>query len=119
MTCANGSLAACPQSSKLVFLVSGDDTHGALSAYAEPLDGQGERVVYFSREVGSPTFPTSSSGTRVFNRAAKLEGTHFPGRYRIRAFLADDSLNRDELISGPRDRSVRTTLSIDLRVIED
>jgi hypothetical protein len=115
VTCAAGSLAACPHSSKLVFVVSGEGVHGALSAYAEPLDGQGERILYFTREAGAPAL-TAGDGTRVFHRAVMLAGTHRAGRYRIHAVLTDRPLDRNELLQGPPEESIKASLSTEISV---
>lgn len=105
VTCSDGTLSACPLSAKLVFLVSGSAQHGFLSAYAEPLDTGAERVWYFSHEAGSPQLTPASDGTHVFDRAVTIAGSHRPGRYRVRAFLAERPLAREEMLAdGPLTR---------------
>jgi hypothetical protein len=112
--CDDGTLTACPSSSKLVFIVSGERTSGFLSAYAEPLDAGGELVWYFSREAQSPRLVGVSDGTRVFDRAVKLSGSHRPGRYRIHAFLAPRPLSRAEMLTSFQMDAARTQIEISI-----
>ncbi len=112
--CDGGTLTSCPSSSKLVFIVSGEHTSGFLSAYAEPLDAGGERVWYFSREAESPRLVGVSDGTRVFDRAVKLGGSHRPGRYRIYAFVAPQPLSHGEMLTSPQTDVARTQIEISI-----
>lgn len=120
VVCSGGTLAACPLSSKLIFVAS--DAHGELflSGYAEPIDAAAtERVWYFSRETGSPQLAAAVEGTRVFEQAVRVSGTHPPGRYRVHAYLTDRPLERDELLTS-RDRGpFRASVHAELVVVED
>jgi hypothetical protein len=115
-TCSEGSLAACPISAKLVFVVSGDGAGGFLSAYAEPLDAGAERVWYFSREANSPELKRSGNGTRVFDRAVKLAGSHRPGRYRVHAFLAKRPLTHAEMLASGAGVRILTSIHSDVTI---
>lgn len=114
--CADGSLAACPISSRLIFAVSGDATTGFLSAYAEPLEPGAERVWYFARESQSPELAGVANGTRVFEQAVQLVGSHQRGRYRVHAFLADAALGQDEMLANPSGQA-RATVHAELHII--
>lgn len=118
--CSQGTLAACPSSSDLVFVVSGSDRSCVLSAYAEPLDGHAERVWYFARESESPRVVAGAATTHVFERAVRLTGTHQPGRYRVHAFLADRALAHDEMLAGAAESvgGVYVRTQSDLLVLE-
>jgi hypothetical protein len=118
--CSEGSLDACPTTAKLAFLAAGDGTTGFLSAYAEPLDPSAgaERVWYFSRETESPQLTAGADGTRVFERAVRLTGTHRTGRYRVHAFLADHPLGRDDMLGAVSRKGVLASVQIDLTVVE-
>jgi hypothetical protein len=105
--CADGTLGACPKSSRLFFSVAGDRTSGFLSAYAEPLDMPGERIWYFSSETLSPQPVGAVDGTRVFDHAVNLGGTHRPGRYRIHAFLAPRPLSHTEMLESAGSQALR------------
>ena len=119
LRCSGGTLAACPLSSKLVFLLSGSAETGFLSAYAEPLTSGAERVWYFSREVHSPALAEPLDGTYVFDRAVGLGGSHRAGRYRVHAFLADQPLTHGELLSPHVQERARASLHIDVNLIEE
>jgi hypothetical protein len=100
LICSGGRPDACPISSQLIFAVSGDATSGFLSAYAEPLEPGAERVWYFSRDGDSPVLDGVRDGTRVFERAVRLAGTHQTGRYRVHVFLSDVALTPAEMLAG-------------------
>ena len=114
--CSDGELTACPQTATLVFTVSGDQVSGFLSAYAEPLGPEAERVWYFSKESGSLELDVPADGTRVFQRAVRISPTHPPGRYRVHAFLADRPLGHDEMLAEDLGAAVRSTLQAELVV---
>jgi hypothetical protein len=116
--CSHGTLADCPISATLSFAVSGGGAAGQLSAYAEPLDGQGERVWYFSSDTRTAELAGQAGETRAFNRAVRLAGTHRPGRYRIHAFLADRALTPAEMLAGPPSGAVQISLRRELFVAE-
>lgn len=104
MRCSGGTLAACPWSSELVFVLSGKPGTGFLSAYAEPVGHDDERVFYFSKEDGSAELVVPAEGERVSERAVRLPAGQGPGSYRVHAVLADRPLSRDELLEGSGQR---------------
>jgi hypothetical protein len=114
LRCTGGTLAACPLSSSLVFVVAGSAEAGFLSAYAEPLSAGAERVWYFSRETNSPELPGPLDGTHVFDRAVQLIGSHRAGRYRVHAFVSEQPLARAELLSLRPNRRVHTSLHAEI-----
>jgi hypothetical protein len=116
--CADGTLAACPSSSKLIFIASGASADGYLSAYAEPDDAALGRIWYFTREAGSPQLAVGDR-TAVFEQAVLLTGTHTAGRYRVHAYLADRPLGRDELLAGPSAQVIRASMQAELAVVEE
>jgi hypothetical protein len=117
--CSEGTLAACPRSSKLIFVVSGAPAQGFLSAYAEPVDAAMPRIWYFSREAGSPQLASAGDETRVFEHAVRLSETHPAGRYRVHAHLSDRPLGREELLASPGAQIIRASMRAELVVIED
>jgi hypothetical protein len=119
LRCSDGRLSACPLSSKLVFLVSGEADAGFLSAYAEPLEAGMERVWYFSREAHSPELALPLNGTHVFDRGVSLAGSHRAGRYRVHAFLSDQPLTHAELLAGPPSQRVRASLHTEITLTEE
>jgi hypothetical protein len=118
LVCSGGSLDACPISAKLVFAVTGDDTSGFVSAYAEPLDPGAERVWYFSRQVGSPQLNGIGDGTRVLDRAVQLASAHQPGGYRVHVFLSEAALTPDEMLGGAG-ASATANLQVELHIVGD
>jgi hypothetical protein len=121
MSCSGGTLGTCPASSNLVFLVSGDSSAGYLSAYAEPLDPDLDRVWYFSQETGSPELG-AAEGTQVFERGVRLRGSHRAGRYRVHAFVADWPLTRAQMLGEPDRNSegtVRTSMHAELVIVDE
>jgi hypothetical protein len=112
VSCEGGELAACPVSGKLVFEVTGKEASGFVSAYAEPIGHEGERVFYGSKEDGSVELPGG--------RAVRAIGLTKAGRYRVHAVLAERPLTREELVraaSGPdAGRGVRAKAQIEIVV---
>jgi hypothetical protein len=115
LICSGGTLEACPLSSKLIFAVAGDATTGFLSAYAEPLEPGTERVWYFSKSNQSPELPRIGEGTRVFERAVQIAGTHRPGRYRVHLFLSDVPLGQEQMLANT-DGLATARSEVELRV---
>jgi hypothetical protein len=117
--CRGGTLAACPKAAELAFTLSGKRAHGFLSAYAEPVGHEGERVFYFSKEDGSAELgPPPAQDTRGTQRAVRLSDEHRAGRYRVRAFVADRMLSREEMQSGGHGARVIATLQVELVIAE-
>jgi hypothetical protein len=98
ISCAGGTLAACPIGSRLVFGVEGAES-GYLAAYADPTAG-GERIWYFSRDSQSPAL-APVAGTQVAKKAILLGAEHAPGRYRVHVLVTAQPLSRAELSQGP------------------
>jgi hypothetical protein len=91
---------------------------GFLSAYAEPIGHDAERVFYFSKEDGSVRVTVPAEGTRVAERTVRLPAAQEPGRYRVHAVLAERALSRDEMLAaaGQRGVEVRVTTRVELIV---
>jgi len=102
VTCRGGTLSACPRGAEIVFAIAGKGVEGFLSAYAEPIGREGERVFYFSTEDGSAKIATDTSGAgvRVAERAMRIPDAQRAGRYRVHAYLAQRALGRDEMQSA-------------------
>lgn len=110
VSCEDGELTACPGSAKLVFEVTGKKASGFLSAYAEPIGHEGERVFYYSKEDGSAKLQGDS--------AVRPRRLTKPGRYRVHAMIAERPLTREELVraasglDGARDLRVKAQIEI-------
>ncbi len=91
VTCRGGTLSACPRAAEIVFAIAGKGVQGFLSAYAEPIGGEGERVFYFSDEDGGAKITTGGQGAGggVAERAVRIPDAQRAGRYRVQAFLAE------------------------------
>ena len=116
--CSGGTLEACPKSSSLVFTLSRGRADGFLSAYAEPVGHDGERVFYFSKEDGSVKLGVAAGGKGDAEHTVRVPAAQRPGRYRIHAVLAERALSRDELLAGAGKPSfeVRVTARVELIV---
>ena len=114
VSCEGGELSACPVSGKLVFEVTGKKASGFLSAYAEPIGHEGERVFYYSKEDGSVEVPGES--------AVRPIGLTKAGRYRVHAVIAERPLTREEVLQQAPARAggaaIRARLQIEIVVPE-
>lgn len=115
VVCSGGTLASCPQGATLMFGASGAAGTGVLSAYAEPLEGNLERIWYFSADGESPRL-TIGGSTDVAQRAVRIGSEHAPGRYRLHVFLTREPVSQATLLAGnPPDAIVGREL--ELRVV--
>ena len=115
--CSGGKLTACPRSSAIVFALKGKGARGFLSAYAEPVGHDGERVFYFSKEDGSAELGVGAEGARVTERAVRIAADQRAGRYRVHAFLAARPFTREEMQSGPGP-GVIATARVEVVIVE-
>jgi hypothetical protein len=115
LSCAGGSLAACPIGSTLLFAV-GEGQEGFLSAYAEPRPA-GERVWYFSAEGAAPAVH-ASPGLQGAAKAIRVGPEHAPGAYVVRIFLARTPLRREVLLAGPPAADLVATRDVPLTIVE-
>jgi hypothetical protein len=99
VACIGGTLASCPQGATLVFGASGVAATGVLSAYAEPMGRDVERIWYFSAEGESPRL-TVGGATDVARRAVRIGSEHAPGRYRLHVFLTRGPATQAMLLAG-------------------
>ena len=118
VTCKGGTLEACPKESELVFTLSGKGARGFLSAYAEPVGREGERVFYFSKEDGSAEVGPAAQDASGTQRAVRLSDEHRAGRYRVHGFVADRMLSREEMQSGGEAARVIASLQVELVIAE-
>jgi hypothetical protein len=93
ISCAGGTLAACPVGSRLLFVAEGAD-RGYLAAWADPVGG-GERIWYFSRDSQSPAL-APVAGTQVAPKAILLGPEHVPGDYTVHVLVTAEPLSRAE-----------------------
>lgn len=118
--CANGTLAACPVSSSLVFTVSDVKERAVLTAYAQRV-GTGpdpKQVLYFEQEGGFVEIPAATEGAPASEHAQRLSPGHKPGRYRVHAFVAGPVRGREEM-RRQRDRDARMSeLRTELVIVE-
>jgi hypothetical protein len=98
ISCAGGTLNACPIGSRLLFAVEGAGT-GYLAAYADPAHG-GQRIWYFSRDGQSPAL-SSEPGTQVAPRAILVGSEHTPGDYLVQVLVTSEPLSRAQLAQAP------------------
>ena len=98
ISCAGGSLDACPVGSRLIFGVEGA-TSGYLAAYADPAGG-GERIWYFSADGQSPAL-APVAGTQVARKAILLGHEHVLGDYLVHVLVTARPLSRAELGQVP------------------
>jgi hypothetical protein len=98
ISCAGGTLSACPVGSRLLFAVEGAGT-GYLAAYADPARG-GERIWYFSRDSQSPAL-APVAGTQVAPKAILLGAEHTPGDYLVQVLVTAEPLSRAQLAQAP------------------
>jgi hypothetical protein len=103
--------------SSLVFTLARGSGDGFLSAYADPVGGDGQRVFYFSMEDGSVKLGVSGQGKGVTERLVRLPAAQRPGRYRVYAVLAERALSRDEMLAGAGQPSVAATVTAQVEVI--
>jgi hypothetical protein len=118
VTCSSGKLTACPASSQLVFSLSGKRGHGFLSAYAEPIGHDAERVFFFSKEDQNAELAVPAEGTRAAERTVPIEKSLRPGRYRVRAFLANRPLGREEMQGGGPGAGVHAKARVEVVIVE-
>ena len=118
VTCSGGALSACPMSSSLVFSLSGKRLSGFLSAYAEPVGHEAERVFYFSKEDGSVELAWPPDAEHEAKRIVRLSALHEPGRYRIHALLADQPQPRSAMTGGELIPGARATARVEMVVVE-
>lgn len=118
VTCKGGTLQACPRGAELVFTLSGKGARAFLSAYAEPVGREGERVFYFSKEDGTAELGPAAAVAPGAQRAVRLADGHRAGRYRVHAFVADRVLSREEMQSGGQAARVIASLQVELVIAE-
>jgi hypothetical protein len=94
LSCAGGTMAACPVGARLLFAVEGAD-RGFLAAWADPAGG-GERIWYFSRDGQAPVL-TRAAGTQVAPKAILLGSEHRPGDYVVHVLVTSEALSRTQL----------------------
>jgi hypothetical protein len=87
VACLGGTLAACPQGSKLVFRIeTRESSNRYLAAFAEPAARNGERIWYFPLPDGRQVRPTDQSPS-IVDTAVRVGPEHRPGRYRVHVLL--------------------------------
>ena len=121
LRCSGGTLSACPASSELVFVLRGQRAAGFLSAYAEPIGHDAQRVFYFSKQDGSVELAVPADGSRASERPVRMPAVQGPGRYRLYAVVADRPLAREELVRGAGQQGnakVRATARVELVVTD-
>jgi hypothetical protein len=118
VTCSPGTLSACPMSSSLVFSLAGKRVSGFLSAYAEPVGHEAERVFYFSKEDGSVELAWPPEAGHDAKHIVRLSASHEPGRYRIHAVLADEPKPRAAMTAGAPIPGARATARVEIVVVE-
>ena len=102
-------------------MLRGQRAAGFLSAYAEPIGHDAERVFYFSKQDGSVDLSVPADGSRVSERPVRMPGVQGPGRYRVYAVVADRPLAREELVRGAGQQGnakVRATARVELVVTD-
>jgi hypothetical protein len=97
ISCAGGTLAACPLGARLMFALTGA-AGGYLAAWADPAGG-GERIWYFSRDGQSPAL-TATPGTQVAAKGILLGPEHRPGDYLVHLLVTSQPLSRAQLAAG-------------------
>ena len=81
-------------------MLRGQRAAGFLSAYAEPIGHDAERVFYFSKQDGSVELAVPASGSRASECPVRMPAVQGQGRYRVYAVVADRPLAREELVRG-------------------
>ena len=118
ISCADGTLAACPVTSSLVFAVSGNRRAVFLSAYAERVGTEGARVFYFAKHGGGVDIAAAAKGARAPEAKVRLSPEHEPGRYRVHAFVADRVLGPDEMRSKRDADAALVEARVELVIVE-
>jgi hypothetical protein len=118
LRCADGTLAACPVTSSLVFTVSGNRKRVFLSAWAERVGTEGGSVVYFSQEGGGVEIAAAAEGAHAAETKMRLSPEHEPGPYRVHAFVADRVLGREEMRSGRGADAAQAEVRVQVAIIE-
>jgi hypothetical protein len=96
VSCADGAHDRCRQGSLLLFHVASAQG-GVLAAWADPVDGKGERVWYFPTAGGEWAPVPASPELQTLGKAARLGAEQPPGVYQIHLVLASHELSREEL----------------------
>jgi glycosyltransferase involved in cell wall biosynthesis len=112
--CRGGALSACPRGAEIVITVAGTGVRGVVSAYAEPIGREGERVFYLSTEDGSVKMATDTPGAGVgrAERAVRIPDTQRAGRYRVHAYFGQRALEREEMRGAPGGEVVLRTTQV-------
>jgi hypothetical protein len=118
--CADGTLAACPVRSSLVFAVSGSPKRVFLSAYAERVGTEGGQVFYFAEEGGGVEIAAAAAaeGARAAEAKVRLSPEHEPGRYRVHAFVAERVLGREEMQAGRGEDAAEAEVRVEVVIVE-
>jgi hypothetical protein len=100
--CRDGTLAACPAGTTLLFRVSAAPAGGFLAAFALR-DGSREPIWYFPTAAGDSPKVSPDPETQTLAQGVRLGSEHVPGRYRIHLVLTRRALTRDQALAPPRD----------------
>jgi hypothetical protein len=112
VACLSGALSACPRGSVLGFSVGGSEGPGFVTAFADPVEGAGDRIWYFLDQ------PLASTGdSRVLASGARVGREHTARRYRIHLLLSPHPLGRERAAATPSARDVVAHDTVDLEVI--
>jgi hypothetical protein len=117
VACLGGTLSACPRGSLLGFSVRGSELPGFVTAFADPIDGAGERIWYFSDQPLASAHALAGGDTRVLAAGARVGPEHSARRYRIQLLLARQPLGRGRAAANPSAPDVVARAVLELEVL--
>ncbi|HEY3493762.1 MAG TPA: hypothetical protein VGK73_03705 [Polyangiaceae bacterium] len=94
--CGAEARHACRLGETLVFSVSGNQKPVFVVAYAERVDAPQARVWYFPHADRPPPRADGSGATTVLAEGVRLGAPHSTGKYRVKAWLAESELTREQ-----------------------
>jgi hypothetical protein len=95
--CGAGAAHRCHLGDTLVFSVLGNVAPVYLIAYAEPLGPEPSRIWYFPRTGQTAPRVAAGPGTQVAPDGVRLGPPHVPGRYRVKVWLSESALDREQV----------------------
>jgi hypothetical protein len=115
--CGPSGAAVCHVGDTLMFSVNAAVVSGYLGAYAERIgDSTRGRVWYYPTSTGHSPAVAPGEGTAVLPDGVRIGAEHPPGRYRVRLWLAERPLARNEIDAADSGR-LRADRAIEVEVL--
>ena len=111
--CDSSNPHLCRLGQTLMFSVGANTERGYLAAYAERVGAPASpRIWYFPARGGAAPRVEPAAETRVLDEGVRLGAPHAPGKYKVRAWLSETPVDRDDGEAVRRASAAEITLEI-------